>query len=60
GATVSMPLDWDEVKPGLRMKDFTILNAVARVRSEGDPFRGVLGKGISMEKSIKKAGASLS
>ncbi len=57
GATVSMPLDWDEVKPGLKMKDFTIFNAVARVRREGDLFRGVLGKGISMEKACRKAGS---
>ena len=27
GATVSMPLHWDEVKKGLQMKDFTIFNA---------------------------------
>ncbi|MHA4895292.1 DNA ligase D [Pedobacter sp. PWIIR3] len=55
GATVSMPLHWEEVKKGLTMKDFTILNAVDRVKSEGDLFKGVLGKGIDLEKTIKKA-----
>ncbi|MBB6502613.1 DNA ligase D [Pedobacter cryoconitis] len=55
GATVSMPLHWDEVKPGLSMKDFNILNAVDRLRSEGDLFKGVLGKGIDLEKVIHKA-----
>jgi bifunctional non-homologous end joining protein LigD len=54
GATVSMPLHWDEVKPGLEMKDFTIFNAVERARAEGDLFKGVLGKGIDLEKTIKK------
>jgi len=55
GATVSMPLHWDEVKPGLQMKDFTIFNAMDRLRVEGDLFKGVLGKGINLEKTIKKS-----
>jgi bifunctional non-homologous end joining protein LigD len=55
GATVSMPLHWDEVKPGLTMKQFTIFNSVERLKTEGDLFKGVLGKGIDLEKTIKKA-----
>jgi len=55
GATVSMPLHWDEVKAGLSMKDFTIENAVARVRSEGDIFLPTLGEGIDMAQALEKA-----
>jgi len=55
GATVSMPLTWDEVKPGLTMKDFTIFNSIDRLKETGDLFKGVLGKGIDLEKTIKKA-----
>ncbi|RYG40215.1 MAG: DNA ligase, partial [Chitinophagaceae bacterium] len=54
GATVSMPLDWSEVRPGLTMKDFTILNAVDRVREVGDLFEGTLGKGIDMDAALAK------
>lgn len=54
GATVSMPLHWDEVKPGLKMKDFTIFNAMDRVRSVGDIFKPVLGKGINLARALKK------
>jgi bifunctional non-homologous end joining protein LigD len=50
GATVSMPLHWDEVKKGLKMKDFTIKNALDRIKSEGDIFKPVLGKGIDLKK----------
>ncbi|MEO6167690.1 MAG: DNA ligase D, partial [Chitinophagales bacterium] len=39
GATVSMPLRWDEVKKGLKMVDFTIHNAIERIKSEGDIFK---------------------
>lgn len=55
GATVSMPLHWDEVKKGLKMTDFTIINAIARMRAEGDIFKPVLGKGIDLKKVIKAA-----
>jgi bifunctional non-homologous end joining protein LigD len=55
GATVSMPLHWDEVKPGLTMKDFTIFNSISRLKETGDLFKGVLGKGIDLEKTVKKA-----
>lgn len=54
GATVSMPLHWDEVKPGLKMRDFTIFNAVDRLKVEGDLFKEALGKGIDLEKTLKK------
>ncbi len=53
GATVSMPLQWDEVKKGLKMSDFTIYNTIERINSVGDIFRPVLGKGINLEKVIK-------
>lgn len=55
GATVSMPLHWDEVKPGLKMKDFNIFNAIDRLKAEGDLFKGVLGKGIDLIKAVEKA-----
>lgn len=55
GATVSMPLHWEELKPGLKMTDFNIFNAVARLKKEGDIFKGALGKGIDLEAAIKKA-----
>ena len=55
GATVSMPLHWDEVKKGLKMQDFTIKNAVARLKKEGDLFSNVLGEGIDIEKILEMA-----
>ena len=55
GATVSMPLHWDEVKKGLKMSDFTIRNSIARLKREGDLFKGVLGEGINMEKVLEAA-----
>ncbi|MFT3910903.1 MAG: DNA ligase D [Ferruginibacter sp.] len=54
GATVSMPLHWDEVKKGLKMKDFTIFNAIDRITKTGDLFKPVLGKGINLDKVVKK------
>jgi len=54
GATISTPLNWDEVKPGLTIQHFNIRNAVERFKETGDLFKGVLGKGIDLEKTLKK------
>lgn len=58
GATVSAPLHWEEVKKGLSMQEFTIRTMQERVRAEGDLFKAVLGKGIDMEKALKKLEAA--
>jgi bifunctional non-homologous end joining protein LigD len=54
GATVSMPLDWSEVKHGLRILDFTIENAPAEIRQRDKLFKPVLGKGINLQAVLKK------
>ncbi|MBP1167023.1 MULTISPECIES: DNA ligase D [unclassified Chryseobacterium] len=53
GAAVSMPLDWDELKFGLKPTDFTITNALDRIKEKGDLFKPVLGKGIDMIKALE-------
>lgn len=55
GAPVSMPLHWDEVKKGLKMTDFNIFNAVARIRELGDIFKQVLGKGAELRRFQKNS-----
>lgn len=57
GASVSMPLHWDEVKKGLKITDFNIRNAIPRLQEQGDLFQGVLGKGIDIGKALKKLGS---
>ena len=52
GAPVSMPLEWEEVKKGLHISDFTIHNALERIQKKGDIFAPVLGNGIDMEKAL--------
>lgn len=54
GATVSMPLFWDEVKSGLKPSDFNIFNAKDRIEKNGDLFKPVLGKGFDMLESLEK------
>ncbi|MNY30295.1 ATP-dependent DNA ligase [compost metagenome] len=49
-----MPLEWDEVKVGLKPTDFTIHNSLERLKEKGDLFKPVLGKGVDMLKVIKK------
>ena len=56
GAPVSMPIEWSELKPGLKPTDFNIENAISRLEKKGDLFKPVLGKGIDMLKSIEKLG----
>jgi bifunctional non-homologous end joining protein LigD len=43
GASVSMPLVWDQVNPSLDPKNFTIRNAIERMEKMGtDPVRAVV------------------
>jgi bifunctional non-homologous end joining protein LigD len=53
-ATVSAPLLWKEVKKGLSPEQFTIFNMRKRLDKTGDAWKGVLAKGISLEKTLKK------
>ncbi|MGE5681404.1 MAG: DNA ligase D, partial [Bacillota bacterium] len=53
GAPVSAPLLWKEVKTGLNPDKFTIKNIIKRLEKNGDFFKGVLGPGINIIKSVK-------
>ncbi len=53
GAPVSMPIEWSELKSGLKPTDFNIENALERVKKKGDLFKPVLGKGIDMLKALE-------
>lgn len=52
-APVSMPLEWNELKKGLKPTDFNIYNSLERIEKRGDLFLPVLGKGINMLKVLK-------
>ena len=54
GATVSMPLLWDEVKHGLLPTDFTIFNSLARIEKTENIFKGILGKGVDLKTCLEK------
>jgi bifunctional non-homologous end joining protein LigD len=49
GATVSVPLAWDEVGEGLDRRAFTMSVALDRIEERGDPFAPVLAGGQSLE-----------
>jgi bifunctional non-homologous end joining protein LigD len=52
GATVSTPLTWDEIKPGLKPTDFTIDNVPARIAKVGDLWA----KGMKKPNDLTKLG----
>ncbi|WP_068471272.1 DNA ligase D [Candidatus Protochlamydia phocaeensis] len=52
-ATVSTPLKWPEVKPGLTPVEFTIKTVLKRFKKVGDLFQPILGKGINLRKALK-------
>lgn len=51
-ATVSTPLDWSELKMGVKISDFNINSVPERVSNQKDLFKGILGKGINMDAAI--------
>ncbi len=53
GAPVSTPLQWSEVTPKLNPQKFTMKTILPRLEKKGDLWKGLLGFGISMEKSLK-------
>lgn len=54
GAPVATPLDWDEVRHGLKPGTFNITNAVARFQEVGDLFAPVLKNRQKLEPALKK------
>ncbi len=53
-APVSTPLHWQEVKKGLDPKKFTMKTIFRRLKKVGDIWKGVIGKGIDMERALKR------
>jgi bifunctional non-homologous end joining protein LigD len=39
GATISMPLRWNQIEKGVKISDFTIKNAVELIKKKGDPWK---------------------
>lgn len=51
---VSMPLDWSEIKHGLKPEGFNIKNAISRTEKIGDIWQPVLSSGIDMLSAINR------
>lgn len=54
GATVSTPLEWEEVNEKLHPSQFTIKNVLKRFEKKGDLWQPVLSKGANIKKIIHK------
>ncbi len=54
GAPVATPLDWKEVKRGVRPSDFRIDNTIERFKSVGDLFAPVLKGGQKLEDGLDR------
>lgn len=54
GATVSAPLSWDELKPGLRIKDFNIQSMLKRVQDIPDPWDGIWDKPVNLKQALAR------
>jgi bifunctional non-homologous end joining protein LigD len=61
GATVSMPLRWDEVTDGLNPKDYTIRTAIERMEQVGaDPMASVLTEVPNLREGLERLASLLS
>ena len=53
GATVSVPLRWDELDDGIDRRDFTMAVALRRIEEHGDLFAAVLEGGQTLGNAMK-------
>jgi bifunctional non-homologous end joining protein LigD len=53
-ASVSAPLRWDEVRPGLRPEQFTLQTMPERLKKIGDIWQPVRGKGIDLPAILRR------
>ncbi|WDF55005.1 DNA ligase D [Mucilaginibacter sp. KACC 22063] len=53
GATVSMPLHWHEVNDNLKLSDYTIFNALERIKAVDDPWAKILDSKADLKKALK-------
>jgi bifunctional non-homologous end joining protein LigD len=56
-APVSMPVAWEEVTPGLRPRQFTVRDAVARLERRGDPMAPVLSERPDLARAFERLAA---
>lgn len=59
GATVSTPLEWNEVNKKLKPSDFNIFTVPNRVKTKGDLFTGILGNPVDIAKCLELLGAEV-
>ncbi len=59
GATVSLPLLWDEVHRALDPRDFSMFTARDRVASRGDPLAGFFDVTPDVPEVVRRLGAKL-
>ena len=52
GATVSVPLRWEELETDLDRRDLTMKVALSRIADDGDLFEPVLGGGQSLDEAM--------
>lgn len=52
GAVVSTPLRWEEIKPSLDPRKWTIKTILQRVEKKGDLWKPVIGKGVDLVKVL--------
>lgn len=53
GATVSTPLEWQEVNEELNIKQFTIFNTLDRIRSKGELWSDITNETADLKKALK-------
>ncbi len=54
GATVSTPLDWDEVNESLNIKAFTIFNTLERLKTKGDLWKEMTKDKADLKAALEK------